>query len=170
MLMSLSLVERPSSLGGEIKSTQDIIETGVPCSVHHADLLEKVPYQRFHCIGNIQNRTIGTGVASTVIIVPHFKQICKPHLLDLLHVVIVGIRLNCPKSGGTVMICPLQSHCPANKPLCPAFNAHAHHLQTVVLRAAQCRDVAPGTLDPDPPAMKSVSTSVKGVCFKGLAN
>ena len=47
----------------------------------------------------------------------------------------------------------------------PLFNAHARYLRTVALRAAQRRDVAPGTRDPDPPAMKSVSTSVKGVCF-----
>ena len=35
------------------------------------------------------------------------------------------------------------------------------------LRAVQRRDAAPGTRDPnsDPPAKKSVSTSVKGVCF-----
>ena len=78
MLMILSLVERPSYLGGEIKFTRDIIETGVPCN------------QRFHCIGNIQNRAIGTGVAGTAIVIPYFKQICKLHLQDILHVVIVG--------------------------------------------------------------------------------
>ena len=73
-----------------------------------------------------------------------------------------SICLNRPESGGTVTLYPLQSSRPANKPL---FNAHARYLQTVALHAAQRRDVAPGTHDPDPPAKKSVSTSVKGVCF-----
>ena len=46
----------------------------------------------------------------------------------------------------------------------PLFNAHARYLRTVALRAAKRRDVAPGTLGPDPPAKKSVSTSVKEIC------
>ena len=47
----------------------------------------------------------------------------------------------------------------------PLINVHACYLRTVALRAAQRWDVAPGTRDPDPPAKKSVSTSVKGVYF-----
>ena len=77
----------------------------------------------------------------------------------------VCIRLNRPESGGTVTLCPLQSRRPAIEPLFPAFTAHARYLRTVALRAAQRRDVAPGTRDSDPPATKSVSASVKGICF-----
>ena len=58
------------------------------------------------------------------------------------------------------------AHCsPAVHLFFPLFNAHARYLRTVALGAAQRRDVAPGTHDPDPPATKSVNTSVKGLCF-----
>ena len=71
------------------------------------------------------------------------------------------IRLNLPESGGTVMLCPLQSRRPANEPLFPAFCACA--LSTYC--CAVCSTTQAGTSDPDPSATKSVSTSVRGVRF-----
>ena len=94
-------------------------------------------------------------MASTVTTQP--QVVCIRHYTLLSHV----IRLNRPKSGGTVTLCPLQSRRPANEPLFPTFCACV--LSTNC--CAACSTMQAGTHDPDPPATKSVSTSVKGVCF-----
>ena len=48
---------------------------------------------------------------------------------------------------------------PANEPLFPAF------LRMRAIYCAACSTTQAGTRDLNPPATKSVSTSVKGVCF-----